>query len=125
MNFKHKICFVVGFLCTAAVIYFVNERKEMNVEIKEVRASHILVDSEPRANEILEEIQSSKISFEDAARMYSMCPSGRNSGDLGFFKKGVMVREFEDVAFSINSGEISKPIQTQFGWHLIKVVEKR
>lgn len=97
----------------------------MNVEIKEVRARHILVDSEPRANEILEEIKSGQISFEDAARQYSMCPSGRNSGDLGFFKKGVMIREFENVAFSINSGEISKPIQTQFGWHLIKVVDKR
>lgn len=97
----------------------------MNMKIKEVRASHILVDSKPRANEILEEIKSGKISFEDAAKQYSMCPSGKNSGDLGFFPKGVMVKKFEDVAFSINPGKISKPIQTQFGWHLIKVVEKR
>lgn len=95
------------------------------MECTEVKASHILVDSEEKANDILEKIKSDKISFEEAAKQYSECPSGKNGGDLGFFKKGVMVREFEDIAFSIDLGEISKPIQTQFGWHLIKVVEKR
>ena len=95
------------------------------MEFSEVRASHILVDSEERANGIFAEIKSGNISFEEAAKLYSKCPSGKSGGDLGFFKKGVMVKEFENVAFSIKVGEISKPTQTQFGWHLIKVVETK
>lgn len=89
--------------------------------LREVRASHILVKSEDEAKKLLEEIKGGK-SFADAAKEVSLCPSGRGGGDLGFFKKGVMVKPFEDAAFAMKEiGEISEPVQTQFGWHLIQL----
>ena len=89
--------------------------------LREVRASHILVKSEDEAKNLLEEIKGGK-SFADAAKEVSLCPSGRDGGDLGFFKKGVMVKPFEDAAFALkNIGDISEPVETQFGWHLIKL----
>ena len=89
--------------------------------LREVRASHILVKSEDEAKKLLEEIEGGK-SFADAAKEVSLCPSGRDGGDLGFFKKGVMVKPFEDAAFAMKEiGEISEPVQTQFGWHLIQL----
>ena len=87
-----------------------------------VRASHILVDTKDEAEKIKDDIESGKISFEDAAAKYSKCPSGRRSGgDLGGFGRGQMVKPFEDAAFSAPVGEITEPVQTQFGYHLIKV----
>jgi len=89
-----------------------------------VRASHILVDSEDEANEILNQLNSG-MSFEEAARKYSKCPSKENGGDLGEFTRGQMVQEFEDAAFSMDEGQISEPIKTQFGYHIIKLVARR
>lgn len=87
----------------------------------EVRASHILVKTEDEAKKLLAEINSGK-SFADAAKEVSMCPSGRDGGDLGFFRRGVMVKPFEDAAFELKEiGDISEPVQTQFGWHLIQL----
>lgn len=86
----------------------------------EVRASHILVATEQEANRLREEIINGK-EFADIAAEYSKCPSGAAGGDLGFFGRGMMVKPFEDVAFSLPEGEVSEPVQTQFGWHLIKV----
>ena len=91
----------------------------------EVKASHILVKTEDEALSLLNDIKDGKISFEDAAMENSMCPSGRNGGDLGFFGKGMMVKPFEDAAFALKKGEISEPVETQFGWHLIKVTDRR
>lgn len=89
--------------------------------LREVRASHILVKSEDEAKKLLEEIKGGK-SFADAAKEVSLCPSGRDGGDLGFFKKGVMVKPFEDAAFALKEiGQVSDPVQTQFGWHLIQL----
>lgn len=89
--------------------------------LREVRASHILVRTEDEAKRLLEEIKNGK-SFADAAKEVSLCPSGRDGGDLGFFKRGVMVKPFEDAAFSLKEiGEVSEPVQTQFGWHLIQL----
>jgi len=87
-----------------------------------VRASHILVDSEEKANEILEDITDG-LKFEDAAAKYSSCPSKTSGGDLGQFSKGQMVPEFEKAAFSMRKGEISNPVKTQFGYHIIKLVD--
>lgn len=90
----------------------------------EVRASHILVKTEDEARSLLEEIRAGK-SFAQAAEEVSLCPSGQNGGDLGFFGKGMMVKPFEDAAFSMeNIGEVSEPVQTQFGWHLIQLTGK-
>lgn len=87
-----------------------------------VKASHILVDTEEKANEILEDITDG-LSFEDAAKEYSSCPSKQDGGALGQFGKGQMVKEFEDAVFSMRIGEISAPVKTQFGYHIIKLTE--
>lgn len=90
--------------------------------LKEVRASHVLVKTEDEAKKLREDINAGKISFEDAAREISLCPSGHEGGDLGFFKRGVMVKPFEDAAFAMKEiGEVSEPVETQFGWHLIQL----
>ena len=81
--------------------------------------------TEDEALSLLNDIKDGKISFEDAAMENSMCPSGRNGGDLGFFGKGMMVKPFEDAAFSLGEGELSQPVETQFGWHLIKLTDKK
>lgn len=86
-------------------------------------ASHILVDSEEKAKEIKKEIEDGK-SFEDAAKEYSTCPSKDNGGKLGEFPRGAMVKEFEDAAFELNEGELSGPVKTEFGYHLIKLNSK-
>ena len=89
-----------------------------------VNASHILVDSEEKAKEIKAELASGALTFEEAAKRYSTCPSKDNGGNLGEFGKGQMVKEFEDAAFSLDSGKISDPVKTQFGYHIIKVLSK-
>ncbi len=88
------------------------------------RASHILIDTEDKANEILEELNNG-LSFEEAAEKYSLCPSKQNGGDLGFFPKGKMVKEFEDVIFSLEIDKISTPVKTQFGYHIIKATDRK
>lgn len=90
----------------------------------EVKASHILVDTEQEAIKLREEILSGK-DFEDVAAEHSNCPSGARGGDLGFFGRGQMVKEFENAAFDLKVGEISDPIRTNFGWHLILVTDKQ
>ncbi len=94
-------------------------------DVTQVAAKHILVSSEKEADGLFAQIQKNEITFEEAARKFSQCPSKSNGGDLGFFGKNMMVKEFEDVAFSLNIGEVSKPVKTQFGWHLIKVYDKK
>ncbi len=90
----------------------------------EVRAEHILVKTAAQAQQIKKAIDDGG-SFEFYAQSYSLCPSGRRGGDLGYFGKGQMVPEFERAAFATPVGEVSKPVYTQFGWHLIKVLDKR
>ena len=86
-----------------------------------VSASHILVDSAEKAAEILKQIQDGEISFEDAAREYSSCPSSQKGGSLGEFGHGQMVPEFDLACFEMEVGELRGPIQTQFGYHLIRL----
>ncbi len=101
-----------------------SEEEISKMNNNEISAKHILLDSEKEANDLYNKITKGEITFEEAAKKYSKCPSGRNEGSLGYFGKGVMVKEFEDAAFALEEGEISKPIKTQFGWHLIKVDKK-
>ncbi|MGO1469398.1 MAG: peptidyl-prolyl cis-trans isomerase [Tissierella sp.] len=86
-------------------------------------ASHILVTDEEEANKIYKEIEEG-LSFEDAAKKYSTCPSKEKGGNLGEFSRGQMVPEFENEAFSMEIGVISKPVKSQFGYHIIRVEEK-
>lgn len=106
------------------IVNYYNENKEMFKEPESARASHILVPTEEEINNIAKEIKEG-LSFEDAAKKYSKCPSGSNGGDLGFFSAGKMVPEFEEAAFKMNINEVSEPIKTQFGYHLIKLVDKK
>jgi peptidyl-prolyl cis-trans isomerase C len=83
-----------------------------------VRASHILVDSEQKAQALIEGIQTGE-DFARLAATNSSCPSGQRGGDLGEFGRGQMVKPFEDATFGLEVGQLSGPVQTQFGYHLI------
>lgn len=101
---------------------YYEKHKEKFITDEMVKASHILVDSEEKANEILEDITDG-LSFEEAAAKFSSCPSKQAGGALGEFGRGQMVQEFEDVAFAMQVGEISGPVKTQFGYHIIKLTD--
>ncbi|MBI4140907.1 peptidylprolyl isomerase [Candidatus Woesearchaeota archaeon] len=88
----------------------------------QVHALHILVKSEDEAFQVLYDVNHGG-DFGEVAKQKSLCPSGKKGGDLGWFGRGQMVREFETAAFNLNPNEVSKPVKTQFGWHIIKVVE--
>ncbi|MBI5046229.1 peptidylprolyl isomerase [Candidatus Micrarchaeota archaeon] len=90
----------------------------------QVRASHILVNDEGTARKVKAEIDSGA-SFAQMAKKWSTCPSKAQGGDLGFFGKGQMVKEFETAAFSLPVGIVSQPIKTEFGYHLIVVTGKK
>ena len=87
--------------------------------MSQVTAQHILVDHEYEITDLLKKIDDGK-SFEELARDYSNCPSGKEGGSLGSFGKGMMVKPFEQAAFALNVGEVSGAVKTQFGFHLIK-----
>lgn len=90
----------------------------------EVRASHILVKNRAEAVRIKKAIDNGA-DFGQMAKTYSLCPSGTRGGDLGYFRRGQMVQPFEDEAFELPVGEVSSPVGTEFGWHLIKVTDRR
>lgn len=120
---KKFLLFLIFGILMVTGIYFGSTKAEP--QPTEVRASHILVNSSYQANQIRQDILDGKGSFESFAEIYSKCPSGQNGGDLGYFKKGQMVPQFEIAAFNLPVGEISRPIWTPFGWHIIKVTDRR
>jgi peptidyl-prolyl cis-trans isomerase C len=91
---------------------------------QEVRARHILVETEAEAKAILAKIRAGG-DFAALAKEHSKDPGSADGGDLGFFTKDQMVPEFADMAFKLKPGEVSEPVKTQFGWHIIKTEEKR
>jgi peptidyl-prolyl cis-trans isomerase C len=92
---------------------------------EEVRARHILVESEVKAKEIFEKIAHGE-DFARMAKAHSKDPGSKDEGgDLGYFARGQMVPVFEETAFKLKAGEISQPVQSQFGWHIIKLEDKR
>ena len=104
---------------------YYDDNKEQFKRGESVNASHIHVDSEEKAKEILAKINAGEITFEKAAREFSSCPSKNAGGSLGDFERGQMVPEFDSAVFSMEEGEISaEPVQTQFGYHLIKLNKK-
>ncbi|HAF60165.1 MAG TPA: peptidylprolyl isomerase [Bacillota bacterium] len=105
------------------ITQFYNDNSERFQKPEAVRASHILVDEFEKAKEIQDEIHQG-LSFEEAAQKYSTCPSRQVGGDLGEFERGKMVPEFEEAAFNLKEGELSEPVKTQFGYHLIKLQYK-
>ncbi len=104
---------------------FYNEYVKSFQEYTEVNASHILVKTKNEAISIINKLKS-KSQFSDLAKTFSIGPSGKNGGNLGWFSPGQMVKEFEKAAFLIEKGNISqKPIKTKFGFHVIKVNDIR
>lgn len=92
---------------------------------EEIQASHILVKTEEEAKEIFEKIAHDG-DFAELAKQHSLDPGSKtNGGDLGYFTKGRMVPEFEKAAFALKDGEVSAPVKSQFGWHIIKLTDRR
>ena len=100
-----------------------------------ISASHILImhkesqnsrseltsdEAKKKIDDIYKDIKSGKVQFADAAVQYSNCPSGQSGGSLGEFTKGMMVKAFEDVAFSLDVEQISEPFESEFGFHIVK-----
>ena len=91
---------------------------------KEFNASHILVETEEDAQALVEELEGGA-DFAELAREKSTGPSGPNGGELGCFAAGMMVEPFQDAVETLEVGAVSEPVQTQFGWHVIKLNETR
>jgi peptidyl-prolyl cis-trans isomerase C len=102
---------------------YYDQNKGEFVEEEQVSASHILVQTEEEAKEVRKELAQGK-DFEELAKEKSTGPSGPQGGDLGTFGRGRMVGPFEEAAFALKAGEISEPVKTQFGWHIIKVTKR-
>ncbi|AXT27765.1 peptidylprolyl isomerase [Ruegeria sp. AD91A] len=90
----------------------------------EFDASHILVETEEEAKALKPQLDDGA-DFAELARENSTGPSGPNGGALGWFGKGQMVPEFEEAVIALEKGQVSEPVQTQFGWHLVKLNDKR
>lgn len=91
---------------------------------EEIHARHILLESEEDAAAVVEELEGGA-DFAALAEERSTGPSASSGGDLGYFSRDQMVPEFADVAFDLEAGEVSGPVETQFGWHVIEVLDKR
>ncbi|GEM_PF-339194 len=98
---------------------FLKNESQLVAEYESVKARHILVSEQEKAEEIKKEIQSGEMTFEEAAKEYSEGPTGKNGGNLDWFGRGEMVPEFEAAAFSAELGKVIGPVKTQFGYHLI------
>ncbi|MCA9560510.1 MAG: peptidylprolyl isomerase [Myxococcales bacterium] len=114
------------------------DENQKRYEVKEqVRASHILLKVNPKddkkadaeakkkADEIYKEASKKDADFAELAKKHSQGPTASRGGDLSFFTRGRMVPAFEKVAFEMKAGEVSKPVKTQFGWHIIKVTDRK
>ncbi|MBI1389399.1 MAG: peptidylprolyl isomerase [bacterium] len=116
---------------------FYDTQQQFFKQPEQVKASHILLMVDENASgadrqkakdelaAIRKDIASGKTSFADAAKEHSQCPSAPQGGDLGYFGRGQMVKPFEDVAFTLKPGEMSDIVETQFGYHIIKVTDKK
>ena len=91
---------------------------------EEVHALQIVVKTEEKAKEVLQEIKNGA-SFEDAAMKHSLSPEAKSGGNLGFFARGTMPRVFDEVCFNLKNGETSRVVASDYGFHLFKVVERR
>lgn len=104
---------------------FYDENPHQFIAPDSIRASHILLPAEQQAIDVIAEIKNGK-AFDEAAREYSTCPSSDNGGDLSYFSRGQMVPEFETAAFALEIDEMTEvPVQTQFGYHIIKLTDRK
>ena len=125
------VLFVSALFLSASVGSDVVSSRVEAATVTQVNAAHILVATEAEAQKVREEIMQAETSgavfarFMNAARKYSTCPSGKSGGILGYFGRGDMVKPFEEAAFNLPNGQVSEPVKTQFGWHLIYVISKK
>lgn len=101
---------------------FYEENKRFFKKPESVHAAHILVDEEEKAADLAKQARDGA-DFGELAKEHSSCPSNQNGGDLGSFGRGQMVPEFDEKVFDMKDGEISDPVKTQFGYHVIKRIE--
>lgn len=117
--------FALFLLVTSALPVFAKQNTDPNADkYTEVHALHILTRTKNQSKAVIMRVNNGE-SFKQLARQFSNCPSGKVGGDLGWFGRGQMVPEFEKAAFETPIGKMSDPIQTEFGWHVIKVIDKR
>ena len=100
------------------------EMVEIGMILRTIKPSEETKDKALTKIKHIRELALSGDEFEELAKEYSDCPSGKKGGDLGFFGKGMMVKPFEEAAFALSPGEISDVVETQFGFHIIKMMEK-
>lgn len=112
------LCWILAIFC----IYFPFSYFHKDMDKKEVKISHILVETQEKALDLQKEIKEGK-SFEELAEKHSLCPSKEKKGDIGYNMKGRLLPEFETAAFKLNNKEISEPVKTEEGWHLIKIYD--
>jgi peptidyl-prolyl cis-trans isomerase C len=138
-EFKAKLAEIQNEILTTSYIEHYIERETTDKKLKaffasnptqfsdmEVKASHILIKDEAKAKKILAEAKKKGADFAKLAKDNSEGPSSKTGGDLGFFKRGQMVPEFEKAAFAAKKGElVPELVKTQFGFHIIKVVDKK
>ncbi len=125
MNKILKLFFTSLVLMTGVLMSDAKSSIDSNAQnYSQVRAAHILVETEKQARGLKLQAESGE-DFAKLAKQFSKCPSGQRGGDLGYFGRGMMVSEFENAAFELPKGEISEPVQTDFGWHIIKVIDKK
>ena len=101
-----------------------DERVKSLPSQEEVRARHILVETAEEAEKVRKELTDGG-DFAELAAKYSKDRGGQNGGDLGYFTRGQMVKPFEEAAFTLENGALSEPVKSDFGWHIIKVEDKR
>lgn len=111
-------CWILVIYC----IYFPFSYFHKEADKKEIKISHILVDTQEEALNIKSELEEKK-SFEELAEKYSQCPSKKQKGDIGYNMRGKLIPEFEKAAFKLDKNIVSDPVQTSEGWHLIKVYD--
>ena len=122
---------ILSLLLFSVAMLFCNFANVEAAEVRQVQALHILVNTEDEALKIRDEIVSGEdknkvfYNFMSAAKKYSKCPSGKSGGILGYFGRGDMVKPFEEAAFNLPNGQVSEPVKTQFGYHLIYVISKK
>jgi len=116
---------VKGEISDGVLMGIYEDKVKMIPPQEEVEARHILVDSEDKAKEVEAKISKGE-DFGKLAEEYSSDPGSKaDGGKLGYFSKGQMVKEFEDAAFALKTGEVSAPVKSKFGWHIIKVDNRR
>jgi peptidyl-prolyl cis-trans isomerase C len=104
--------------------YYNNNPKQFE-EFEQRRAKHILVKDKAEAQRLLNRIKQKKSSFDAVAKKYSQDPTAENGGDLGWFKKGDLVPEFEKAVFALRKNQLSQVVKTEFGYHIIQLTDTK